>query len=281
MDIACAASVLVVEDADDIRALLEAVLARAGLRVASVATGRECLAVARASPPDLVVLDLGLPDGDGIEICRQLRAEHDCWVLMLTGRTDEADLLVGLAVGADGFMTKPFSPREVVARVQAMLRRRRPGATVVGAKHESAGLTGSTGSAGSAGSGDSAGRGGSADSGGSASWARSAISVGAQDPELRTIGELTVHEGAREARVAGVVVELTKTEFDLLVALSFRVGRVMQRETLLREVWDTDWEGNLRLVEAHMSNLRRKLVSAGMRVPSIQTVRGVGYRLVR
>lgn len=188
MDIACAASVLVVEDADDIRALLEVVLTRAGLRVASVATGRECLAVARASPPDLVVLDLGLPDGDGTEICRQLRAEHDCWVLMLTGRTDEADLLVGLAVGADGFMTKPFSPREVVARVQAMLRRRRPGATVVGAEHESAGLTGSPGWGGSADSADSAGstgRGGSADSGGWASWAGSAgsaISVGAQDP---------------------------------------------------------------------------------------------------
>nr|WP_239521469.1 winged helix-turn-helix domain-containing protein [Blastococcus saxobsidens] len=97
---------------------------------------------------------------------------------------------------------------------------------------------------------------------------------------VRRLAELEVDEDSREVRVDGEVVDLTRTEFDLLAALASRPGRVLQRETLLREVWQTDWEGNLRLVEAHMSNLRRKLVAAGLSSPEIKTVRGVGYRLV-
>ena len=96
----------------------------------------------------------------------------------------------------------------------------------------------------------------------------------------RRLAELEVDEETREVRVDGAVVDLTRTEFDLLFALASRPGRVLQRETLLREVWQTDWEGNLRLVEAHMSNLRRKLQAAGLHSPEIRTVRGVGYRLV-
>ena len=167
-------SVLVVEDTDEIRELVVTVLRRAGMDVREAVSGADCLAEVRREVPDVVVLDLGLPDADGTEICRQLRAETDCYVLMLTARAEEVDLLIGLAVGADGYMAKPFSPRELVARP----------------------------------------------------------------------------------------------------------GRVLQRETLLREVWQTDWEGNLRLVEAHMSNLRRKLTAAGLQSPEIKTVRGVGYRLV-
>jgi DNA-binding response OmpR family regulator len=157
------------------------------------------------------VLDLGLPDADGTEVCRQIRAETQCYVLMLTARAEEVDLLIGLAVGADGYMAKPFSPAE---------------------------------------------------------------------ESVRRLAELEVDEESREVRVDGAVVDLTRTEFDLLAALASRPGRVLQRETLLREVWQTDWEGNLRLVEAHMSNLRRKLVAAGLNSPEIRTVRGVGYRLV-
>ena len=172
-------------------------------------------------------------------MCRQLRAETDCYVLMLTARAEEVDLLIGLAVGADGYMAKPFSPRELVARVQAMLRFPRP---VQGAPAEET--------------------------------ARSA------DAAVRKLAELEVDPDSREVRVDGAPVDLTRTEFDLLAALFSRPGRVLQRETLLREVWQTDWEGNLRLVEAHMSNLRRKLTAAGMHSPQIRTVRGVGYRLV-
>ena len=227
-------SVLVVEDTDEIRELVTTVLRRAGMEVREVGSGAAALEEVRRDPPDLIVLDLGLPDADGTEVCRQIRAETQCYVLMLTARAEEVDLLIGLAVGADGYMAKPFSPRELVARIQAMLRRPRTAAPA--AEPESA--------------------------------------------AVRRLAELEVDEESREVRVDGEVVDLTRTEFDLLAALASRPGRVLQRETLLREVWQTDWEGNLRLVEAHMSNLRRKLVAAGLNSPEIRTVRGVGYRLV-
>jgi len=229
-------SVLVVEDTEEIRELVVTVLGKAGFDVRAVGTGAECLEEVRRRAPDLIVLDLGLPDADGTEVCRQVRAETECYVLMLTARAEEVDLLIGLAVGADGYMAKPFSPRELVARIQAMLRRPR---TAPAPGPEPA----------------------------------------TQESVLR-LAELEVDEDSREVRVDGAVVDLTRTEFDLLAALASRPGRVLQRETLLREVWQTDWEGNLRLVEAHMSNLRRKLQAAGLSSPEIRTVRGVGYRLV-
>ena len=232
-----AQSVLVVEDTDEIRELVTTVLRRAGFDVREAASGAACLDEVRRDAPDLIVLDLGLPDADGTEICRQIRAETQCYVLMLTARAEEVDLLIGLAVGADGYMAKPFSPRELVARVQAMLRFPRTAAAAAGP-------------------------------------------AAVAEESVRRLAELEVDEESREVRVDGVVVDLTRTEFDLLAALASRPGRVLQRETLLREVWQTDWEGNLRLVEAHMSNLRRKLVAAGLNSPEIRTVRGVGYRLV-
>jgi DNA-binding response OmpR family regulator len=229
-------SVLVVEDTDEIRELVTTVLTKAGMDVRAVASGAACMEELRRRVPDVVVLDLGLPDADGTEVCRQIRAETQCYVLMLTARAEEVDLLIGLAVGADGYMAKPFSPRELVARVQAMLRFPRA--------------------------------------------AQPAEAAASAEESVRRLAELEVDEESREVRVDGVVVDLTRTEFDLLAALASRPGRVLQRETLLREVWQTDWEGNLRLVEAHMSNLRRKLVAAGLHSPEIRTVRGVGYRLV-
>ncbi|SOE04073.1 response regulator transcription factor [Blastococcus haudaquaticus] len=232
-----AQSVLVVEDTDEIRELVTTVLRRAGFDVREAATGAACLDEVRRDAPDLIVLDLGLPDADGTEVCRQIRAETQCYVLMLTARAEEVDLLIGLAVGADGYMAKPFSPRELVARVQAMLRFPRTAPAP-------------------------------------------AEPAAAVEESVRRLAELEVDEESREVRVDGSVVDLTRTEFDLLAALASRPGRVLQRETLLREVWQTDWEGNLRLVEAHMSNLRRKLVAAGLNSPEIRTVRGVGYRLV-
>jgi DNA-binding response OmpR family regulator len=228
-------SVLVVEDTEEIRELVVTVLTRAGMDVRAVGTGAEALDEVRRSTPDVVILDLGLPDADGTEVCRQIRAESECYVLMLTARAEEVDLLIGLAVGADGYMAKPFSPRELVARVQVMLRRPRVPA---------------------------------------------AAGPAAVEEHVRRLAELEVDEDSREVRVDGAVVDLTRTEFDLLAALASRPGRVLQRETLLREVWQTDWEGSVRLVEAHMSNLRRKLQAAGLSSPEIKTVRGVGYRLV-
>ena len=230
-------SVLVVEDTEEIRELVVTVLRKAGFDVRAVGSGAEALEEVRRRAPELIVLDLGLPDADGTEVCRQIRAETESYVLMLTARAEEVDLLIGLAVGADGYMAKPFSPRELVARVQAMLRRPRPVAAPTPAPAET-------------------------------------------ELSVLRLADLEVDEDSREVRVDGEIVDLTRTEFDLLAALASRPGRVLQRETLLREVWQTDWEGNLRLVEAHMSNLRRKLQAAGLSKTEIRTVRGVGYRLV-
>jgi DNA-binding response OmpR family regulator len=225
-------SVLVVEDTREVRQLLEFALADAGYAVRTADSGAGALDAARAEPPDLVVLDLGLPDMDGVEVCRRLRSgPEDPYVLMLTGRTDEVDVLVGLAVGADGYLTKPVSPRELVARVGAMLRR--PRAAPEG-----------------------------------------------PPAQVRRVGDLEVDLDSREVRVSARSLALTRIEFDLLATLASRPGRVFQRETLLREVWRTDWEGSLRLVEVHVSNLRRKLARAGLDRPEIRTVRGVGYQLV-
>lgn len=119
------ATVLVVEDERDLARMVQAYLERAGYRVVLAHTGPSALERARADAPEVVVLDLGLPELDGVEVCRQLRTFSDCYVLMLTARDDEMDKVIGLSVGADDYITKPFSPRELVARVQAVLRRPR------------------------------------------------------------------------------------------------------------------------------------------------------------
>lgn len=238
-------SVLVVEDAEDIRALVVEVMKRAGLDTREAASGQECLAMVRDRQPDLVLLDLGLPDIDGTELCRQLLAMSNCYVLMLTARAEEADMLIGLAVGADGYMVKPFSPRELTARVQTMLRRGR--SEKPAPPRESPPPRRATDEADAA--------------------------------NVRRVGDLEVDLDAREVRIATTSVAVTRTEFDLLAVLASEPGRVFQRETLLREVWH-NWEGDARLVEVHMSNLRRKLAAAGVVNPDIRTVRGIGYRLV-
>jgi DNA-binding response OmpR family regulator len=125
-----AGKVLVVDDEKDLARLIEGYLCKAGLEVVVRHTGPDAVAAARELAPDVLVLDLGLPGLDGIEVCRQVRTFSDCHVLMLTARDDEVDKIVGLSVGADDYVTKPFSPRELVARVQAMLRRVRREATI-------------------------------------------------------------------------------------------------------------------------------------------------------
>jgi DNA-binding response OmpR family regulator len=230
---------VVIEDDADVRALLTELLQQSGFEVAEAAGGAEGIRLVREGDADLITLDLNLPDLDGIEVCRRIRETSEAYIVMLTGRPDEIDRLVGLETGADDYLTKPFSPRELRARVAAMMRRPRRREPV----------------------------------------APPAEGQAANSGVLRH-GGLEVDVEGRMALLDGVELDLTRTEFDLLAALASRPGRVLQRETLLREVWQTDWEGNLRLVEAHMSNLRRKLVAAGLNSPEIRTVRGVGYRLV-
>lgn len=201
--------------------------------------GESGLVLARQQEPDVVVLDLGLPGMDGIEACRQLRTFSDCYVMMLTARADEVDMLIGLAVGADDYLTKPFSPRELTARVRTLLRRPRGPRVGVSA---SPGAT-------------------------------------EQAPSLRVFGQLVIDPLAREVRLAGHLVSLTRTEFDLLDTLSERPRMVFSRRLLLERVWGGDWVGDGHLVDIHLGHVRRKLGDDPAAARYLLTVRGVGYRM--
>ena len=240
--------ILVVDDEPPIVELLTGYLEREGWLVESAADGPAALEAVRRLDPDLVVLDVMLPGLDGVEVCRQLRAFSDAYVLMLTARGEEIDRIMGLTVGADDYMVKPFSPREVVARVKALLRRPRRGAGA------------SPGSAGSAGS-----AGGSAGSAGSAAGTAPA--------------GLEIDEGRRTVRVDETAVELTALEFNLLAALAREPGIVVARQALLDTLWGPEFAGDDHLVDVHIANLRRKLGDDPARPRFVETIRGVGYRL--
>jgi DNA-binding response OmpR family regulator len=226
------ARVLVVDDAEEVADLVAGVLEGAGIQAQVARDGRAGLDAARQWRPDVVVLDLGLPDVDGLEVCRQLRTFSDAHVIMLTAKSDEIDRVVGLTVGADDYVTKPFSARELAARVEAALRRRR---------------------------------------------AATPAPTAAAD-RTRRFGDLAVDVDAREVRVAAAALEMTKIEFDILDALTENPRLVLSRAQLRERVWGGGWFGDDHAVDVHVSNLRRKLASAG--APSVvATVRGVGYRL--
>jgi DNA-binding response OmpR family regulator len=220
--------VLIVEDNPESSFMIEMSLADARLDLRIVDDGDQALAMARDWAPDLVLLDLNIPGPDGFEVCRQLRAYSDVYVIMLTGRAGEADKLAGLSAGADDYVTKPFSPRELAARVEAVLRR--PHAL-----------------------------------------------VHAAGSNQQNLGSLDIDLSAREVRIDGSPVDLTKTEFDLLAALTENVRQVRSRDQLREQVWGGSWLADEHAVDVHMSNLRRKL-RAGGQDEMITTVRGIGYR---
>lgn len=222
--------VLVVEDEPPIVRVLVGYLEREGFEVTVAGDGETAVEAARQQRPDVVVLDLMLPGIDGLEVCRQIRTFSDAYVLMLTARTEEVDRVVGLSVGADDYLGKPFSPRELVARVRAMLRRPRADAP-------------------------------------------------APVEPPRRFGDLVIDPASREASLAGRAVELTRTEFDLLDALSARPRQVVTREQLFERVWGGQWFGDPHVVDVHVANLRRKLGDDAQSPRYIRTVRGVGYRM--
>lgn len=236
---------VVVEDDADIAEVIGALLDQVGFEVQIASTGAEALSVIRDTRPDLVTLDLTLPDFDGVEVCRQIRMVSDCYVMVVSARTAEVDRLVGLEVGADDYLSKPFSLRELQARVAALFRRPR---SVDGM-----------------------------------SPAPAPVATPAASTEPVTVdgvlgcSDLQLFRQAREVRVAGEQVELTRTEFDLLTALATRPGVVMRRNDLLREVWETEHATDTHLVDVHVANVRRKLREHG-EARWIRTVRGVGFR---
>jgi two-component system, OmpR family, alkaline phosphatase synthesis response regulator PhoP len=238
-------SIVVIEDEDAIRDVVAYNLERAGFRVATAADGREGLLRVREHRPDLVVLDLMLPELDGLDVCRALRDEPETAllpVIMLTAKGSEDDIVAGLSAGADDYVTKPFSPRELVARIEAMLRR--------------------------SGQGDGPAR---------DDDELPADRDLAADPDRRRVeaGGVVVDPDRHEVLVDGASVRLTRTELRLLHVLLRRPGRVYTREQLVERVmgdnaWITD-----RTIDVHVRAIRRKL---GERADVIETIRGVGYR---
>ncbi len=222
--------VLVVEDEAPIRRVVVGYLQREGFDVSEAPDGLTAVELARELGPEVIVLDLGLPGIDGVEVCRQVRTFSDAYVVMLTARTEEIDKLIGLSVGADDYLTKPFSPRELVARVRAVLRRPRTDSTTT-------------------------------------------------DVQVRRFGDLTIDPEAREVTLAGRIVELTRTEFDILEVLSSEPRRVFSRRALVGDVWGADWFGDDHLVDVHIAHIRAKLDDDPAAPRYIGTVRGVGYRM--
>lgn len=224
--------ILVVDDEDDLRALLDLSLRREGFTTVLAANGAQALARARECAPALIVLDVMMPDLSGTEVCRRLRAlpeTRDVPVIMLTARGEEIDRVVGFEVGADDYVVKSsFSVRELVLRVRAVLRRRA---------------------------------------------APPPVEEGA--PERYEVGALVIDVPAHRAYVAGEPIDLTATEFRLLIELAQRPGRVITRGSLLENVWDMPPDLNTRTVDTHVKRLREKL---GAAAGHVETVRGVGYR---
>jgi DNA-binding response OmpR family regulator len=227
---------LVVDDEAPLAEVVASYLERDQFETTVVFNGTDAITVARESDPDVVILDLGLPGVDGLEVCRQLRTFSDAYVVMLTARDTEVDAIVGLTVGADDYVTKPFSPRELVARIRAMLRRPR-------------------------------GRQGGADA------------AAGDTPPPRQFGSLRIDTAAREVVIDDQPILLTRTEFDILEALSARPGVVLSRRQLLETVRDGPWVGNEHLVDVHIGHLRRKLGDDATQPRYILTIRGVGYRM--
>ncbi|MFZ0834880.1 MAG: response regulator transcription factor [Mycobacterium sp.] len=228
---------LVVDDEAPLAKVVGSYLEREHFEVTIAHNGVDALALARETDPDVVLLDLALPGIDGLEVCRQLRTFSDAYVVMLTARDTEMDTVIGLSVGADDYVTKPFSPRELVARVRAMLRRPRTTA------------------------------------------AQASAELAQQKTERRVFGRLVIDIDSREVTLGSEPVTLTRTEFDVLVALSSRPGVVFSRRQLIETIWGDSWVGNEHLVDVHIGHLRRKLGDNPAEPRYVITVRGVGYRM--
>jgi DNA-binding response OmpR family regulator len=222
--------ILIAEDDRKTAELVTLYLEKDGYRVLRAENGQQALEIARHRQPALVILDLMLPVIDGLDVCRVLRAESKIPIIMLTARTTEEDKLVGLALGADDYVSKPFSPRELVARVRAVLRR----------------------------SGEN------------------------QEEPLKTVqvGALFIDFVGHEVFREGEPLRLTPTEFQLLEIFVREAGRALPRLDLLERLFGMEYEGLERTIDVHVMNLRKKIEPDPTHPTYIQTVFGVGYKLV-
>ena len=222
-------SLLLVEDDPSIRMAIELALTRQGHQVATAATGEEALELWQSQRPELVVLDVMLPGLDGFEVCRRIRRTDQVPIILLTARSDDIDVVVGLESGADDYVVKPVQPRVLDARIRAVLRRHGNGSSDAG--------------------------------------------------DTAVFGDLVVDRAAMTVTRGGGAISLTPTELKLLVELSRRPGQALSRQQLLRLVWDHDYLGDSRLVDACVQRLRAKVELVPSDPRLIRTVRGIGYRL--
>lgn len=233
-------TILVVEDEPTLIDTLEYNLTRQGYTVSTAADGFKALELARSLRPDLIVLDLMLPGLDGFEICRILRQEMSTPILMLTARDDEIDKVVGLEVGADDYLTKPFSMRELMARVKAHLRRVR----MIREEMEGEETTDDR----------------------------------PPTPAALVFGSLRIDPDRHEVVNGGEVLQLKPKEFELLHFLARNRGMALSRDLILERVWGWDFDGGSRTVDVHVRWLREKIEDDPANPRRIVTVRGVGYR---
>lgn len=221
--------VLLIDDDARLFELLASYLGQNGVTLVHAVDGRAGLAQLDADVFDGVLLDVMMPGVDGLEVCRRIRAKSNVPVIMLTAKGDETDRVVGLEIGADDYIAKPFSPRELLARLRAVLRRAQPAAVA----------------------------------------------------ERIAVGDIAVDVPSREVKVSGKPADLTGIEFDILVALMRRAGRVVPRDALLSEAGRGDVVVGERTVDVHISHLRQKLGDDPREPKLIKTVRGVGYVLAK
>ena len=216
--------VLVVEDDASVADGILDGLAQGNLEALHVTTGAAGLAAMSTYLPDLVLLDLGLPDMDGTDVCRGIRLVSQTPIIVVSARDDEIDRVVALEMGADDYVVKPFGMRELIARIRAVARRTGPAA---------------------------------------------------QEPSVpRSFGDLVIDTRSQKVTLAGEALHLTAKEFELLVYLSEDPGAVFRRSEILHDVWDTNWYGTTKTLDAHIAAIRRKLGNPGW----IESVRGVGFR---
>jgi DNA-binding response OmpR family regulator len=234
--------ILVVEDDKTLLETLEYNLQRQGYEVITTENGRTALALARTQKPAMLILDVMLPGLDGFEVCRILRKEFSTPILMLTAKSEEVDKVVGLEMGADDYLTKPFSMRELLARVKAMLRR-------VELIREELTLE-------------------------SAAAIPAVNSIDA----MLVFDDLIIDQNRREIRLKGDVVPLKPKEYELLLFLARHQGIALSRDLILERVWGWTYDGNSRTVDVHVRWLREKIETDPGDARRIVTVRGIGYR---
>jgi DNA-binding response OmpR family regulator len=223
-------TILIVEDEPELVKVLRSYLEQAGFDVLSAGRGDTGMALWESRRPDLVILDLNLPGKDGLDVAREIRRKTTTPIMMLTARVEETDQLIGLELGADDYVAKPFSPRLVVARVRALLRR---------------------------------------------------VESASEAPQLLRIADLEIDLTGHQVFRSGQEIELTPTEFNLLVTLAGQPGRAYSRLQLLEASQGTAYEGYERTIDAHVKNLRSKIEPDPKNPRYVETVFGVGYRFAR